>query len=120
KGMVIVASAGNEGNIASWKIITAPADGEDVIAVGNVNSFGVRSSSSSIGPSADGRIKPDVVALGSGVSVIRANGAVLTGSGTSFAAPLVTALVAGIWKDNPDLKNSELVQVIRSTASQAN
>lgn len=119
KGMVIVASAGNEGNIASWKIITAPADGEDVIAVGNVNSFGVRSSSSSIGPSADGRIKPDVVALGSGVSVIRANGAVLTGSGTSFAAPLVTALVAGIWKDNPDLKNSELVQVIRSTASQA-
>ncbi|MBX2970611.1 MAG: S8 family peptidase [Cyclobacteriaceae bacterium] len=119
KGMVVVASAGNEGNIASWRIVTAPADGEDVIAVGNINGFGVRSSSSSIGPSADGRIKPDVVALGSGVSVVRANGSVFTGSGTSFSAPLVTSLLAGIWKDKPGLKNSDLIIALRLTASQA-
>jgi len=120
KGMVVVVSAGNEGNIASWRIVTAPADGKDVIAVGNVNSFGVRSSSSSIGPSADGQIKPDVAALGTGVSVVRANGSVFTGSGTSFAAPLVTSLVAGLWKDKPDLKNSDLIEALRLTASQAN
>lgn len=119
KGMVVVASAGNEGNIASWRIVTAPADGEDVIAVGNINGFGVRSSSSSTGPSADGRIKPDVVALGTGVSVVRANGSVFTGSGTSFSAPLVTSLLAGIWNDKPDLKNSDLIEALRLTASQA-
>lgn len=119
KGMVVVVSAGNEGNIASWRIVTAPADGKDVIAVGNVNSFGVRSSSSSIGPSADGQIKPDVAALGTGVSVVRANGSVFTGSGTSFSAPLVTSLLAGIWNDKPDLKNSDLIEALRLTASQA-
>ncbi|MBX2966658.1 MAG: S8 family peptidase [Cyclobacteriaceae bacterium] len=119
KGMIVVASAGNEGGIASWRIVTAPADGKDVLAVGNINSFGVRSPSSSIGPSADGRIKPDLVALGSGVSVVRANGSIFTGSGTSFAAPLVTSLVAGIWQSNPHLKNSELINVLRLTASQA-
>lgn len=119
KGMMVVASAGNEGNDASWRIITGPADGNDVLAVGNINSFGVRSPSSSIGPSADGRIKPDLVALGSGVSVVRASGSVLTGSGTSFSAPLVTSLVAGIWQAYPELKNTDLLEALRHTASQA-
>lgn len=119
KGMVVVTSAGNEGNDASWRIITGPADGKDVLAIGNINSFGVRSPSSSMGPSADGRIKPDLVALGSGVSVVRASGSVFTGSGTSFSAPLVTSLVAGIWQAYPELKNTNLLEALRKTASQA-
>lgn len=119
KGMMVVTSAGNEGNDASWRIITGPADGKDVLAIGNINSFGVRSPTSSMGPSADGRIKPDLVALGSGVSVVRASGSVLTGSGTSFSAPLVTSLVAGIWQAYPELKNTNLLEALRKTASQA-
>lgn len=120
KGMMVVTSAGNEGNDASWRIITGPADGKDVLAIGNINSFGVRSPTSSMGPSADGRIKPDLVALGSGVSVVRASGSVFTGSGTSFSAPLVTSLVAGIWQAYPELKNTNLLEALRKTASQAN
>lgn len=119
KGMVVVTSAGNEGNDPSWGIITGPADGKDVLAIGNVNSFGVRSPTSSTGPSAAGRIKPDLVALGSSTSLINSSGQEAFGSGTSFSAPLVTSLVAGIWQAYPDLTNSELIKALRHTASQA-
>lgn len=118
KGIFLVSSAGNSGNDPNWQIITSPADGEDVLAVGNVNSGGMRSSSSSIGPSADGRIKPDVMALGAGTTVIKANGSVGTGNGTSFASPLGASLVAGLWQKYPSLTNRELLVAIRNSASQ--
>ncbi len=118
RGMVIVCSAGNEGGLP-WKIITAPADVEDVLAIANVNSLGVRSGSCSIGPSADGRIKPDVAALGSGTSVILPNGSLSTASGTSLSAPLITSLVAGLWQTFPSLTNKEIMQAIKYSASQS-
>lgn len=119
KGMLLVNSAGNSGNDLNWRIITAPADNENVLATGNINMAGLRSATSSIGPSADGRIKPDVVALGTGVAVIRSNGNQGFANGTSLASPLVTALVAGLRQKYPDLKNAELLQAIRKSASQA-
>ena len=119
RGILVVASAGNEGNDPSWKVITAPADGVDVLAVGNVNGIGGRSSTSSIGPTGDGRIKPDVMALGSGVSVVRAAGNISTGSGTSFSAPLVVSLAAGLWQKYPSLTNKQLIEAIRQSASLA-
>jgi hypothetical protein len=119
RGIVVVCSAGNEGNIA-WQIITAPADAKDVLAIANVNSSGVRSGSSSIGPSSDGRIKPDVAALGVSTSVIKPNGTLGTSSGTSLAAPLVTSLAAGVWERYPNLSNIEVMDAIRKSASQAN
>jgi serine protease AprX len=119
RGIVVVASAGNEGNIPSWRIITAPADAEGVIAVANVNTSGVASSSSSIGPSSDGRIKPDLAALGTGVNVVQSNGNMSTASGTSVAAPLITSLVAGVWQAYPELTSKEIVLLLKSTASRA-
>ncbi|WP_276372035.1 S8 family peptidase [Chryseolinea sp. H1M3-3] len=119
KGVIVVCSAGNEGGI-SWQIITAPADAKDVLAIANVNSAGQRSGSSSIGPSADGRIKPDVAALGVNTSVIRPNGTLGTASGTSLAAPLITSLAAGVWQRYPNLTNIEVIEAIRKSASQAN
>lgn len=119
RGIVVVTSAGNEGNIPSWKIITAPADGVDVVAVANVNAQGAASPSSSRGPSADGRIKPDLAALGSGVTVIQDNGAIGTASGTSLAAPLITSLIAGVWQKFPDFSAKEIVAALRKTASRS-
>ena len=119
RGIIVVTSAGNEGNISSWKIITAPADGVDVVAVANVNSQGNASSSSSRGPSSDGRIKPDLAALGSGVTVIQDNGAIGTASGTSLAAPLITSLIAGVWQKFPELSAREIVAALKKTGSRS-
>ncbi|NJM26267.1 MAG: S8 family serine peptidase [Bacteroidia bacterium] len=113
-----MASAGNEG-ARPWQIITAPADGEDLLAVGGVTSEGVKSNGSSVGPSADGRIKPDVVALGVSTSTVKSNGNTGFASGTSLAAPLVTSLVAGLWQRYPELTNLEVMQLVRESASQA-
>jgi hypothetical protein len=118
RGIVVVASAGNEGNNA-WGIVTAPADGEDVIAVGSVNSVGTRSGSSSRGPTADSRIKPNVMAMGVGTAVIKPSGATGVNSGTSFAAPLVTSLVAGLLQKYPEKTPQELRLLLESSASQA-
>lgn len=119
RGIVVVCSAGNEGNLA-WKIISAPADAEDVIAVANVGPNRVRSSSSSVGPTSDGRIKPDLAALGSGVRTISANGSLKSSSGTSLSTPLITSLVAGIKQRFPDLSAKKIIEALKRTASHAN
>ena len=119
RGILVVTSAGNEGAIPSWRIITAPADAEDVLAIGAVNSTLMKTNSSSIGPSADNRIKPDLAALGAGVKVVKANGQISTSSGTSLAAPLVTSLAAGIMQRYPDLTNKEVIALLRQTSSQS-
>lgn len=117
RGIVVVTSAGNEG-AKPWRIITAPADAEYAVAVGNVNFSGIKNPSSSFGPTADGRFKPDVVAPGTSVKVIKANGTVGSASGTSVAAPLVTSLLAGAWQKYPHLFNSRLINALRISSSQ--
>ena len=67
-----------------------------------------------------GAIAPDLVALGSGTSVIKSGGAIGTASGTSFSAPLVTSLAAGLIEAFPDITVTELYDVLRTTASQGN
>ncbi|MGC1241661.1 MAG: S8 family peptidase [Chryseosolibacter sp.] len=120
RGILVVTSAGNEGSIASWRIITAPADARDVLAIGGVNSSRTKTNSSSIGPTADNRIKPDLAALGQGVKVVKSNGQISTASGTSLAAPLVTSLVAGVVQRYPELSSREVIALLKETASQAN
>lgn len=115
KGIVVVVSAGNDGN-TTWKFVDPPADVDGVLAVGAINASGGLSSFSSIGPTSDNRIKPDVVALGSNVSVIRASGATGTTSGTSVAAPLVASLAAGLLQVFPELTVTELYQLIIASA----
>jgi subtilisin family serine protease len=120
RGILVVTSAGNEGAIDTWRIITAPADAQDLLAIGAVNSALQKTSTSSIGPTADNRIKPDLAALGAGVKVVKASGQISTSSGTSLAAPLITSLAAGVWQRYPDLTNKEVIALLKQTASQAN
>lgn len=118
-GVVVVTSAGNEGN-SDWQFITAPADADSVITVGAMRSDSTRTSFSSIGPTADGRIKPDVMALGSQVVVARPGADYGTGGGTSFSAPAVTGVVAQILQANPSLNPIDIRDLLRRTASQPN
>ena len=117
KGLLIVSSAGNEGN-GEWEKITFPADARDIITVGSITSDNERSSFSSLGMTADYRIKPDVVALGTRVCVIGSSGQVQYANGTSFSTPTVAGLAACLWQAFPLLKNTELIKLIKESSSQ--
>jgi subtilisin family serine protease len=116
-GIVVVNSAGNEGT-STWRYIVAPADAPDVLAIGGVTSGNTQVSFSSIGPSADGRTKPDLAALGSGVVIGLPNGRISYGSGTSFASPLVAGLAAGFWQAHPRLTAAQVREALRRSGSQ--
>ena len=118
KGMIVVSSAGNEGNLP-WKHITAPADAASIVSVGGVNSEGVKISSSSFGPTSDDRTKPEFVALGALVKVVNQNGFVVGASGTSFSSPLVAGLLATTWQAYPELTAQELIGTYKETATNA-
>lgn len=107
KGMLVVISAGNEG-AKPWHKISFPSDAPDVLTVGAVQSDLTRGYFSSFGPTSDGRIKPDIMSMGVNNSVINGTGQVVTGSGTSYSAPLVAGMAACLWNALPMLKASEL------------
>jgi serine protease AprX len=114
-GMIVVSSAGNLFE-REWTKIKMPADADSILAVGAVNSESTWIATSLQGNTTDGRVKPDVAALGSGV-VYAASFGVTTGSGTSYAAPLVAGLVAGLWQANPTKTNLEIMDMVRKSAS---
>ncbi len=118
-GILVVTSAGNEGNDA-WRTITAPADGDSVLAVGAVDQGGLLAPFSSVGPSADRRIKPELAAMGRGTVLGRPDGSTGTSNGTSFSAPLITGLAAGLWQAFPELTNMEVISYLQRSATQAN
>ena len=113
-GMMVVVSAGNEGN-SGWSYITAPADADGVLAAGAVLPDQQRVSFSSFGPTADGRVKPDAASLGVAVPVVRASGDVALSNGTSFSSPILAGLSALLWNANPELTNRELLNLIRDS-----
>jgi len=119
-GITVVNSAGNSGYNSSHNTLGAPADGDSVITVGAVNSSGTRSSFSSVGPTVDGRIKPDIMAMGSNNYYAATSGnQYWNGSGTSFSCPLAAGVCALILEKNPALTPMEVLQLLRSTATQS-
>ncbi len=120
KGIVVVNSAGNEGYNSTHNTLNAPADGDSVISVGAVGSNRIRSYFSSIGPTSDGRIKPEIMAMGSNDYHASSFGNSYSfGSGTSFSCPIVAGVCALLLEANSKLTPMEVLQTIRSTASQS-
>ncbi len=120
KGIIVVNSAGNEGDNV-WRIITAPADGPSVIAVGAVSANGALVGFSSRGPTADGRIKPDVMAMGSGVrtAAFSSKAEYNFSGGTSFSCPLVAGVAAQILSAHPEVTPQQMLNTLRNTATRA-
>ena len=109
KGIVVVCSAGNSGS-GSWKKITPPGDAENVITVGAVNKYGVLAPFSSVGNTADGRVKPDVVGT---------DGNLRHANGTSFSSPIMCGMVACLWQACPELTAKEIIELVRRSGDRA-
>lgn len=116
KGILVVNSAGNSG-AQPWHFVGMPADGDSIMAVGAVNFEGVHSSFSSFGPSADGRVKPNVMAKGSQVTVTDFDNTIRTISGTSFSCPLTSGMASCLWQMHPTATNMEVFNAIQESAS---
>lgn len=122
RGILVVNSAGNEGAATPpQNTLIAPADGDSVMAVGSVTESGSRSLFSSMGPTVDGRIKPDVMARGSGTLCASPydSAQYWNVSGTSLSCPLAAAAAALVWQVNPTFTNMQVLDALRHTASRS-
>lgn len=116
RGMICVTSGGNSGNTTT-PYISVPADAEHTLAVGAVMPDESYATFSSIGPSSDGRVKPDVVAQGKNAVVSDTMGNIVTSDGTSFSGPITAGMVACLWQALPDKTNAQIVQLVKESAS---
>ncbi|MBR6320798.1 MAG: S8 family serine peptidase [Prevotella sp.] len=117
KGIVLCNSAGNSG-MGQWKKIGVPADATDILTVGAVNKERNIATFSSIGPSQDQRVKPDVVALGAGTTLLSGRGTLVHDMGTSFSTPVVCGLVACLWQGLRQKTALEIIDLVRRSADQ--
>ena len=103
KGMLIIVSAGNEGDDRSWRIISTPADAQGVLAIGATNArLWNRIGYSSIGPETLPYLKPNVSCFSL--------------YGTSLSAPVITGFAACLMQANPKLTNKELISIIEKSS----
>jgi len=116
KGMLICNSAGNSGTL-----VGAPADGDSVFTVGSVDLNDQRSNFSSIGPTADGRIKPNIMACGAGATIANGTQSISTGGyGTSFSSPILAGMITCLWQSHPEMTAMEVQESVMESGSTAN
>jgi subtilisin family serine protease len=117
KGIIVTTSAGNEGS-GSWRYITAPCDADSVLCIGSITKAQTLSRFSSVGPAADGRVKPDVVAMGSRTTVASPRNYISKADGTSFSGPLIGGLVTCLKQAHPDRSNMDIIKAVQLSADQ--
>ncbi|HZH67830.1 MAG TPA: S8 family serine peptidase [Chitinophagales bacterium] len=115
RGMLIVTSAGNEGNLR-WKEVTIPADAKDIIAVGVTNIAGKPTSYASYGRAETDIKRPNLSAPGHKVYTVNSSGSFSLSFGSSYAAPLITAAAACLWQMKPQLNVMELIRLLEQSA----
>jgi len=116
KGILVVNSAGNSGD-DPWRYLTAPSDADGILAVGAVGPQEQHAWFSSYGPSADGRVKPDVSAMGAATAYAAQDSTIRTGNGTSFSSPLIAAASACLYQAFPNASSMLLRDAIVRSAS---
>lgn len=116
KGMLVVNSCGNEGD-NMWKQITFPADAEEVISVGSVDKGGHMADFSSLGLTADKRIKPNLMAMGESVTIASELGNIYTGNGTSYSCPILAGGIACLWPQLKKYSQAEIKNMLQLSAS---
>lgn len=115
KGIICVVSAGNAGG-DSEPHVGVPAEAITALAIGSVRADRIRSTFSSIGPSFDGRIKPDLMAQGSNSVLSYPDGTIGTNSGTSFSGPIFAGMITSFWQAVPTLTNQQVIDLVRQSA----
>lgn len=117
KGMLLFISAGNEG-AGEWRKMTFPSDAKNVLTIGAVTDEKEKSTFSSVGFTEDGRVKPDVVALGTAATVLDSSGNIRYSNGTSFSTPILAGLGICLWQALPWLSNVQVIELIQQSSSQ--
>ncbi|WP_317897213.1 S8 family serine peptidase [Aurantibacillus circumpalustris] len=116
KGLFVLNAAGNEG-AAAFHYISIPGDADSICTVGAVDSLDRVAAFSSVGPTFDGRIKPDLVARGVGSWVSDGNYDGFPGNGTSFATPILAGAVACFWQAHKDYNNIKVLETLKKEAN---
>jgi len=116
KGMLLCLAAGNEGN-KTWHHICAPSDADSVLTVGACGTDSVMGAFSSYGPAVDGRVKPEVSAVGVQATYWHTiSNQATAGNGTSYATPLMAGLAACLWSAYPNESARQIRQRIIESA----
>ena len=118
KGIILVNSAGNMG-MGTWKKMGVPADADHILTVGAVMDDAPHKIApfSSVGPTQDLRVKPDVVAIGAPARLVNGRGALIDDMGTSFSAPIICGLMACLWQAMPGKTAEEIIELVRRSGS---
>jgi subtilisin family serine protease len=118
KGIILCNSAGNSG-MGPWKKIGVPADADHILTVGAIMGEEPHKIApfSSVGPSQDNRVKPDVVAIGSPTRLINGRGVITDGIGTSFSTPVICGLAACLWQALRNKTAEEIIDLIREASN---
>lgn len=117
KGLLVAVAAGND-YANEWRKIAVPSDAPGALTVGSVTVTGAHSSFSSCGYTADYRIKPDVMAMGTNSYVVTAGDELRCTSGTSFSTPILSGALACLWQANPEWSVEKLIEVVRKHSSE--
>lgn len=115
KGMIICNAMGNDGN-KDFHYLGTPADADSTVAIGAVKADSTCAAFTSFGPTSDGRIKPEVCAMGQSVKAYKADGSLVTVHGTSFATPLTAGLLATVWAAMPEKTNMQMRELLIESA----